>query len=272
MNTPHNTNPLILNQMLNSRDISWNDLKDKPFYTEMEETTVEAFSETPLDGFPVFTVGDTVTVKVDGVEHSLVAFEDVGVIVIGDSSAELQSGNGVFGWAVICFFEGVVFFSSNSHTVTYKKEIVHEIDAKYLPSEVFADIEERITSVTDEISDIYDQISYVDNSTPKFRKMTGCALKPSNNKQLAVGSSCNINAEFTRYESAFSDLSLGSQISATLYYYVSDGSERAETILLTKIEDNLFYGIAWCDSGESMQCIEVFLRRNSSSSMYLRRA
>ena len=38
MKTPKNTNPAVLNSMLGT--LSWNDLKDKPFYTEIIPTVV----------------------------------------------------------------------------------------------------------------------------------------------------------------------------------------------------------------------------------------
>lgn len=112
-------------------DASWNDLKDKPFYAEIVEKTVECTSGLDghfLDGFPVFTVGDTVTVKVDGVEYSLVAFDDDG-LTIGDSWADLENGTGQLGWQI---YEGG-FFSAEEHTVSYMTEIVHKLDVKYLP-------------------------------------------------------------------------------------------------------------------------------------------
>lgn len=38
MHTPRNTNPAVLNSMLGH--LSWNDLKDKPFYSEVKEEVI----------------------------------------------------------------------------------------------------------------------------------------------------------------------------------------------------------------------------------------
>ena len=128
-----------INELADSvESVSWNDLKDKPFYVEMKEVTVEVapevmgYSDILLDGFPPFNVGDTVTVKVDGVEHSLVAFFDDGCATIGDTYAEFENGNGSFGWYIYCVENEVVFDSLNYHTLTYQGEIVHKIDPKYI--------------------------------------------------------------------------------------------------------------------------------------------
>lgn len=50
MHTPHNTNPAILKQVIND-NISWNDLKDKPFYKKKE--TAITLNETDFK-----TIGD----------------------------------------------------------------------------------------------------------------------------------------------------------------------------------------------------------------------
>ena len=69
----------------------------------MKEFTVETEgSYTYLgDDFPNFDEGDTVTVTVDGVEHSLVAFwdDDQDGAAIGDASDVLAAGTGL-GWQI----------------------------------------------------------------------------------------------------------------------------------------------------------------------------
>lgn len=104
---------------------------------ERKEVTVESKADesTWLEGFPAFAVGDTVTVKVDGVEYSLVAFDD-GVPVVGDSNEAYDSGNIKYGWCVACFPEDgtVDFYGINSHTVSYVCEVVHKIDEKFIPN------------------------------------------------------------------------------------------------------------------------------------------
>ena len=51
-------------------------VKNRPFYSETENITVKNAINVALERFPVFAIGDTVTVNVDGVEHSLVAYDD----------------------------------------------------------------------------------------------------------------------------------------------------------------------------------------------------
>lgn len=105
-------------------------------WVERKEVTVESKVDEPtwLEGFPAFAVGDTVTLKVDGVEYSLVAFDD-GVPVVGDSN---DGVNMKYGWCVACFpDEGAVdFYGIDSHTVSYFVDVVHKIDKKFLPDDI----------------------------------------------------------------------------------------------------------------------------------------
>ena len=106
---------------------SWNDLKDKPFYTETVEKTVDVVASqmANLPGFTPFKAGDTVTIKIGGVEHSLVAYEDNGYAVIGHF--------GDLGWSVMMYGGVPCVASKNDTTVSYTAELVHKLDAKYLP-------------------------------------------------------------------------------------------------------------------------------------------
>lgn len=106
-------------------------------YVSTEEKTVEHdpdMGESILDGFPAFKVGDTVNVKVDGVEYSLVANEFYGTPYIGDTPEELGSGNYKYGWFVV-YLDGNVLFGGmeENRTVSWKAEILHPIDHKFLP-------------------------------------------------------------------------------------------------------------------------------------------
>ena len=109
-------------------------IKNRPFYSETENVTVENAVEVELNRFPVFEVGDTVTVNVDGVEHSLVAFDDEGSPTIGDMSSSIGTAEGQFGWLI--YFDGskVWFSATEAHTVSYFGEEVVKIDPKYLPN------------------------------------------------------------------------------------------------------------------------------------------
>jgi hypothetical protein len=93
-----------------------------------------------LPDFPVFDIGDTVVISVDGIEYSLVAYDDEGVVGIGDSFAELDNENGTYGWKlskqVYGSFVEINFAAIEAHTVSYSRDIVHRIDEKYLPNSV----------------------------------------------------------------------------------------------------------------------------------------
>ena len=69
-------------------------MKNRPFYDEIQSVTVEGISSDILEGSLVFTVGDTVTVTVDGVEHSLVAYDEDGYPIIGDTYSSIENGEG----------------------------------------------------------------------------------------------------------------------------------------------------------------------------------
>lgn len=110
-------------------------VKNRPFYSEFEEIVVENVAEAPLEGFPVFAVGDTVTVKVDGVEYNLVAYDDDGYATIGDTWTDLEDGTGSMGWQIY-YDEYGSFFATEERTVSYQAEVPHKLNKKYLPPEV----------------------------------------------------------------------------------------------------------------------------------------
>lgn len=104
-------------------------------YVGTEEKVIEFDDDSDLfmEGFPIFNVGDTVNVKVDGVEYSLVANEFFGTPYIGDTPEELDSGNYKYGWYVVCFEGNVLFGGREPHTVSWKVPKAHPIDHKFLP-------------------------------------------------------------------------------------------------------------------------------------------
>lgn len=158
---------------------SWNDLTDKPFGTELGEKTMEYMepqSELVLDGFPLFAVGDTVTVKVDGVEHSFVAWDENDCPTIGDTNDELDNGTGTFGWKFYSAFdpatghdEAVLFWSMEPHTVSWSVETIKTIEGKYLPKGVpyagDAEVPFNFTFNGDttgkEVIEVYEGVGYV---------------------------------------------------------------------------------------------------------------
>lgn len=113
-------------------------VKNRPFYSETRNVTVENVTEEILKHFLVFAVGDTITVNVDGEEHSLVAYNDEydgeRFVTIGDTSNSLDSGEGQLGWQIYVNEDDVVWYSVlEPHTVSYLGTFYHTIDKKYLP-------------------------------------------------------------------------------------------------------------------------------------------
>lgn len=118
-------------------------VKNRPFYSETRNVTVENVTEVELEEFPTFVAGDTVTVNVDGVEHSLVAYDDDGFNTIGDTTSSINSGEGQFGWQIYVGESGEVwFYAEEAHTVSYLAVVGHhKIDPKYLPDSVLSAID-----------------------------------------------------------------------------------------------------------------------------------
>ena len=121
-------------------------VKNRPFYIGTRTVTVENATDDVLEGFPVFAVGDTVTVSVDGVKHSLVAYDDRGYATIGDTTSSVNSGEGQLGWQVYVEDDGAVwFYATDAHTVSYVVLEVVKIDKKYLPDDA-SDMKIRYSS------------------------------------------------------------------------------------------------------------------------------
>lgn len=108
------------------------------FNTGARNVTANVQGVKYLDSFPSFSVGDTVTVNVDGVEYSLVAYEDEEMPNIGDTRDSIMNGKGQFGWGTICVGREPLWFSSEPHTISYSTvEEIKKIDRKYLPKVAF---------------------------------------------------------------------------------------------------------------------------------------
>lgn len=121
--------------------------------------TEENWNETVFKGFPVFDIGDTVTLRVDGEEYSLVAFNDgYGSPMIGDSWADMDAGTEEYGWSMyvspssrfpvfnskynrIVSWEGIAFVSIVPEFLPegypYEKRKINTVDST--PSENFFD-------------------------------------------------------------------------------------------------------------------------------------
>ena len=107
-------------------------IKNRPFYSEFTNVIVKNIVSGQLNGFPLFKIGDTVTVNVDGVKYSLVAYDDWGP-TIGDTHDSLENGEGKLGWQIYIWNESVLFYSIKAHTVSYFGEKIVKFDKKYLP-------------------------------------------------------------------------------------------------------------------------------------------
>lgn len=105
-------------------------------YPKKEVITIKKEgSDVALKNFPDFAVGDTVTVTVDGVEYSLVAFDN-GIPTIGDTYDELEQGNGAYGWQICSYSEEICFYANEIRTVSYQYVVISPMDEKFLPDSV----------------------------------------------------------------------------------------------------------------------------------------
>ena len=114
-------------------------VKNRPFYSETGNVTIKnATGGVLLKRFPVFAIGDTVTVNVDSVEHSLVAYNDEGCPTIGDTFSNIKNGEGQLGWQIyVDDSKTVSFYATGVHTVSYLGiDYYHKINPKYLPMSI----------------------------------------------------------------------------------------------------------------------------------------
>ena len=165
----------------------------------MKEFTVETEgSYTYLgDDFPNFDVGDTVTVTVDGVVHSLVAFWDdyQDGAAIGDASDVLAAGTGL-GWQ-ICWGELYTANETDTHTVKWTNLQYEPIDEKFLPKGVFSysldswDYFNSYGLVVDENG--YEKCYYVPNSFNGKIEGAKVSCYLSNKNPITMPPSCLIS-------------------------------------------------------------------------------
>ena len=188
MNTPYNTNPAILKQKIkeNSGVSSWNDLKDKPFYTEtVQKSETREFTNSLVDAeFAALLYANRQTAQyiIDGVQYTFKNDE--------------QPPMG-YGWNLgtandsdmfVAIVDGDIQIAGNvSITVNYEEETVHKLNAKYLPSAIpkkLSDLEndlwyskkERFLTLTKEDfvpwnnPDEYTEYLYI--SSPKLEWLT----------------------------------------------------------------------------------------------------
>ena len=124
-------------------------IKNRPFYSEFTNVIIKNIVRGQLDEFPLFAVGDTVTVNVDDVEHSLVAYDGDEYVIIGDTFSSINNGEGPLGWQLYIKDGAVRFYSTKGHTINYLKKKIVKLNKKYLPDTIAtkSDIETAQTVV-----------------------------------------------------------------------------------------------------------------------------
>ena len=102
---------------------------------EMSKTFKGGSGAMPVPDFPLYKAGETVTFKIDGVEHSLVAYDAAGDTVIGDRG--WIGDPEVYHWTISIYSGGdmVFFYTENPCTLSWnaKKETAHRLDEKFMP-------------------------------------------------------------------------------------------------------------------------------------------
>lgn len=111
-------------------------IKNRPFYSEFTNVIIKNIVRGQLDEFPLFAVGNTVTINVDDVEHSLVAYDGDGYVIIGDTYSSINNGEGPLGWQLYIKDGAVWFYSTKGHTINYLGEKIVKLNKKYLPDTI----------------------------------------------------------------------------------------------------------------------------------------
>ena len=179
-------------------------VKNRPFYSRTGNMTVKtkAAKETILEHFPVFAIGDTVTVNVDGVERSLVAYDDDGAVVVGDSYSSIMNGEGQLGWQIFVGVDGVGFGSNEAHTVSYLYAAFQAIDPKYLPDTLATKSEvEAAQTAANSAKTTAEGAHYTANNaqtTANNAQTTAKTARTTANNALSAANSAKTTAEGAR--------------------------------------------------------------------------
>lgn len=185
---------------------SWNDLTDKPFYSEMgiveilPETTIELDPEYGEGfGLDIFDVqaGTTCIVKWNGTEYNCVAqpfdMEGIPAVVLGNLGA--MTGGDLTGEPFVLMFLDAeaaamlgagfgVYALDGSESVTLsisaESEVVHKMDEKYLPSYAVLYVEEIANGYLYKTADTSDENNRITSAELKSlwlggRKFFVCA-------------------------------------------------------------------------------------------------
>lgn len=176
-------------------------------YKEVKDIT---FEHTPgekeweweswLEGFPAFAKGDTVKLKVDGVEYSLVAVEGYDGPYIGDDRESISEGSGEYRWHAYFTPEedSVYFISREPHIVSWESVNISTMAKEYLS--VDYKVIELFIDYIDNPRHVYLSVDKIYNNEP-MTKNDFMALIPCNDEGHQVPHVVVLNYEFdaTRY-------------------------------------------------------------------------
>ena len=209
-------------------------VKNRPFYSETGNVTVENAVEVELNRFPVFEVGDTVTVNVDGVEHSLVAYDDDGDVAIGDTYSSIENGEWQLGWNIYVDVDEVYFYATEAHTVSYLGIRHHKLDKKYMPDEVLDGIYEAQTTANNAQITANEAQTTANNAqiTANDAQIT------ANNAQITANGKVNvISRDIIIYDTLdVLDIQVGETFAVTKEGYMTDGTFKRGDIVIISLQ------------------------------------
>ena len=164
---------------------SWNDLKDKPFYAEtevvLEKQVIEGFAENEVLFFAEYpcelniSLGDKLSVWFDGENYECptINLPDAPEGILGFGNSALMGGpEGPEPFFIIYIgpeksMQIGALNPGTSHEIGISKEVVHKLDAKYLPNSVWAE-EETIVIFDNFDPSNYDNVAITKEHTVKL--------------------------------------------------------------------------------------------------------
>ena len=110
-------------------------VKNRTHYEEYGYSDFICSMETPIEGFSMPNVGESVTVKVDGVEmdYPVISGDGFTYFGTGDLDTVLDSG----GWLILSDPIGTVAFANPDTTISIKVNKIHKLDDKFINIDPF---------------------------------------------------------------------------------------------------------------------------------------
>lgn len=110
-------------------------VKNRTHYEEYGYSDFICSMETPIEGFSMPNVGESVTVKIDGVEMDYPVLDggDFTYFGTGDFNTVLDSG----GWLILSAPTGTVAFANPDTTISIKVNKIHKLDDKFINIDPF---------------------------------------------------------------------------------------------------------------------------------------